>query len=90
MGWLIAIFAVLAMAFALFALSKFSRLDDRLLPDELRSAADQEDPSVSFVGGVRWKGGGSASVLTVAHKSEQRAEGRDRFSGLQAQSWSPH
>ena len=63
MGWLILVLFVLVIAFALWALSRFSRQSDRLLPHGQASAPIEEPgPSFSFIGGVRWKGGGSASV----------------------------
>jgi hypothetical protein len=59
MGWFFVIFGVLAAAFAIWALSKFAGLSDRPLPENLRADAGRAGPSYSFIGGVRWKGGGS-------------------------------
>ena len=62
MGWLILVLFVLVFAFALYALSRLKG-SDRLLPNDQASAPTAEQaPTASFIGGVRWKGGGSASV----------------------------
>jgi len=63
MGWVFVILFVLVIGFSLWAISRFSRLSERLLPRDQKSAIDRaQTPLASFVGGVRWRGGGNASV----------------------------